>query len=112
MKVFSLLIDKATMGGFLSSYNIRGRNGVALNISHLLFTDDTLVLCKDSEEQMFFLSWILMCFEALSRLRVNLEKSVILPVGDVENLDQLACELGCRVETLLSTYLGLPLGSC
>ena len=53
-----------------------------------------------------------MCFEALSRLRVNLEKSVIPPVGDVENLDQLACELGCRVETLLSTYLGLPLGSC
>ena len=49
-------------------------------------------------------------FEALSRLRVNLEKSAILLVGNVENLNQLASELGCRVGSL-STYLGLPLGS-
>ena len=99
------------MGGFLSGYNTRGRNGAAMNISHLLFADDTLAFCKDSKEQMFFLSWILLCFEALSRLRVKLEKSVILLVGDVENLDQLACELGCRVGALHSTYLGLPLRS-
>ena len=82
-----------------------------MNISHFLFADDTLVFCKDFEEKMFFLSWILLCFEALYGLRVNLEKSVILPVGDVENLDQLAYELGCRVGTIPSTYLGLLLGS-
>ena len=91
------------MGGFLTGYNIKARNGVAMNISHLLFVDDTLVFCKDSEEQMVFLSWILLCFEALSCLRVNMEKSAILPVGEVENIDQLACELGCRVGSLPST---------
>ena len=32
-------------------------------------------------------------------------------MGDVENLDQLACELGCGVGILPSNYLGLPLGS-
>ena len=99
------------MGGFLSSYNIKGRNGAAINTSHLLFVDDTLVFCKDSEEQILFLSWILLYFEALSGLRVNLEKSITLPVGDVENLNRLAYELGCRVGTLSSTYLGLPLWS-
>ena len=94
MEVFSLLIDKAKLGGFLTGYNIRSRNGVTMNISHLLFADNTLVFYKDFEEQMVFLSWILLCFEALSGLRVNLEKSVILPVGDVENIDKLlACEL-------------------
>ena len=111
MEVFSVLIDKAKMGGFLTGYNIKGRNGVAMNISHLLFADDTLVFCKDSEEQMVFLSWILLCIEALSDLRVNLEKSVILPVGEVENIDQLASELDCRIGSLPSTYLGLPLGT-
>ena len=60
---------------------------------------------------MVFPSWIVLCFEALFGLIVNLEKSFILPMGDVECLDQLTCELGCRVETLPSTYLGLPLGS-
>ena len=59
---------------------------------------------------MAYFSWILLWFEALSELRVNLEKSVIIPVGAVENIDQLAEELGCRVRTLPSTYLGLPLG--
>ena len=58
-----------------------------MNIAHFLFADDTMIFYKDSEEQMVFLSWTLLCFEALSRLRVNLEKSVILPVGDVENID-------------------------
>ena len=35
---------------------------------------------------------------------------MILPMGDVENLVQLAGELGCRVGSIPSTYLGLPLG--
>ena len=30
-----------------------------------------------------------MCFEALSGLRANLEKGVILSMGEVENIDRL-----------------------
>ena len=60
---------------------------------------------------MLYLSWILLYFEALSGLRIYLDKSAILPVGKVENLNQLASELGCRVGSLPSSYLGLPLGS-
>ena len=74
MEVFSLLVDKAKLGGFLTSYNIRGINGVTMNISHLLFVDDALVFYKDFEEKMMFLSWIMLCFEVLSGLRVKLEK--------------------------------------
>ena len=50
-------------------------------------------------------------FKALSGLRINLDKCVIMPVGNVDNLNQLACELGCRIGSLPSSYLGLPLGS-
>ena len=49
-------------------------------------------------------------FEAISGLKINLEKSLILPVENVENLDELASKFGCRTEALPSTYLGLPLG--
>ncbi|KAL6350802.1 hypothetical protein AAG906_031388 [Vitis piasezkii] len=42
-------------------------------------------------------------------LRINLAKSEILPIGGVEKVEELAVELGCRVESLPSTYLGLPL---
>ncbi|RVW48469.1 putative ribonuclease H protein [Vitis vinifera] len=44
-------------------------------------------------------------------LRINLAKSEIIPVGDVEEIEELAVELGCRVGSLPSQYLGLPLGA-
>ncbi|RVW75253.1 Transposon TX1 uncharacterized 149 kDa protein [Vitis vinifera] len=43
-------------------------------------------------------------------LRINLAKSKIIPVGEVVEVE-LAVELGCRVGTLPSQYLGLPLGA-
>ena len=46
-----------------------------------------------------------------SGLRINLKKSVIMQVGEVVNVEQLALDLGCNLGTLPTTYLGLPLGS-
>lgn len=40
----------------------------------ILYSYTTLVLCKDSTDEMLYLSWILICFEAVSGLKVNLEK--------------------------------------
>ena len=50
-----------------------------------------------------------MWFEVV--LRINLEKSKLIPVGRVENIDDLPMEFGSRVGNLPSTYLGLPLGA-
>ena len=85
-------------------------NGDVVQITHLLFMDDTLVFCKASRDHMAYLSWILAWFEAVSGLKINLQKSFVLPVGDVGNLEALASELGCYTGTLPMTYLGLPLG--
>ena len=60
---------------------------------------------------MTFLSWLLMWFEAISGLRIGLDKSEILLVGRVENLEVLALEFGYKAGVLPSTYLGLPLGA-
>jgi len=38
-------------------------------------------------------------------------KSSILPVGQVDNLQMLAGVLGCSIDYLPSSYLGLPLGA-
>ena len=90
---------------------MRDNGGNEVQVSHLLFADDTLVYSEDSRDQILYLSWVLLWFEALSRMRINLDESSILPVGDVENLDLLALELGCKVGSLPTTYLGLPLGA-
>ena len=111
MEVFSSFLKRVVDGGFMSGCKVKGRNGEGVQISHLLFADDTLVFCQASQDQLTYLSWLLMWFEAVSGLRINLEKSKIIPVGRVENIDDLALDFGCRVGSLPSTYLGLPLGA-
>nr|CAN77770.1 hypothetical protein VITISV_044337 [Vitis vinifera] len=111
MEVLDALIRRAVAGGFLSGCSIRGGRRPTLNISHLFFADDIVVFCEANKEHLTHLSWILFWFEAASSLRINLAKSEIIPVGVVEEIDELATELGCRVGSLPSQYLGLPLGA-
>ncbi|RVX06966.1 putative ribonuclease H protein [Vitis vinifera] len=90
---------------------IRSRGGEGVNVSHLLFADDTLVFCGASKVQLLHLNWILMWFEAMSGLRINLDKSELIPVGCVNNVEELAAAIGCKVGSLPTSYLGLPLGA-
>ena len=48
-------------------------------------------------------------FEAASSLRINLAKSELIPVGEVEDIEEMVVELGCRVGDFPIKYLGLPL---
>ena len=56
MKVFSCLLRRAISGGYLSGWRVRGRSGEGILILHLLFSDDTLVFCETSQDQMTYLS--------------------------------------------------------
>ena len=53
---------------------------------------------------------ILIWFEVVSGLKINLGKLELVPVGMVHNLDLLLNVLGCKQGTLPMKYLGLPLG--
>ena len=44
-------------------------------------------------------------------MNINVGKSEIVPVGGVNNLDELANILHCRVGSLPMKYLGMPLGT-
>ena len=111
MKAFSRLLKRAVEGNYLSRSRIAERGGVEMSISHLLYIDDTLLFCEANKDQLKFLSWILMWFEALSGLRINLNKSEIFPIGSVANAVELAAELGCGIGSLPTSYLALPLGA-
>jgi hypothetical protein len=82
-----------------------------LVVSHSVFADDTLIFCEASLEQIQYVRLVLLCFEAVSRLKVNLGKSKLVAVGAVGNIGSLAEYLGCRVAGLPMKYLGLPLGA-
>ena len=111
MEVLSCLLRCAVNEGFLLAVKVRSRGSEGVQVSHLLFADDTLVFYGASKDQLLYLSWILMWFEAMSGLRINLDKSELISMGGVENTEALATNLGCKVGSLPSTYLGLPLGT-
>ena len=111
MEAFSSLLRSAVDGGFVLACKARSRGGEGVKVSHLLFVDDTLVFCGASKEQLLYLSWILMWFEAMSGLRINLDKSELILMVCMENAEKLAAAIGCKVGSLPTMYLGLPLGA-
>ena len=98
-------------GNFISGCRFWGRDGGEIVISHLLYADDTILFCEAKSKQLMYFRWTLMWFEAFSGLKINLNKSVIIPLGRVNNAEVLASELGYGVGYLPTTYLGLPLGA-
>ena len=72
-------------------------NSIGVHISHLLFTDDAILFCDASREQLLSIRLALSCFQAFTGLNVNVGKSEIVPVGEMNNLDVLANILRRRV---------------
>ena len=111
MEALDCLINHVVEGNHLSGSRIADGRGEELVISHLLYADDTLIFCEADKDQLKFLSWTLMWFETVSSLKINLNKSEIIPIELVANVEELASELGCKAGTLPTSYLGLPLGA-
>jgi hypothetical protein len=82
-----------------------------LSVSHLLYADDTILFCDTDPEQLMYIRLVLICFEVVSGLKVNMSKSEMVPIGEVVNLPVLADILCCNIGSLPMSYLGMPLGS-
>ena len=86
-------------------------NSIGVHISHLLFADNTILFCNASGEQLLSIRLALSCFQFFTSLKVNVGKSEIIPIREVNNLDALANILSCKVGSLPMKYLGMPLGT-
>ena len=82
-----------------------------MKISHLHFTDDMLIMCDAMPQPLLYLHCTLLLFEAVSRLKINPNKTEMVPIGEVENMGALADILECKISTLVLIHLGLPLGA-
>jgi hypothetical protein len=111
MEAFSRMTKALVDHSRFSGFAVGTRGSEQVNISHLLFADDTLVFCGASLEQVQAIDELLIFFELVSGLKVNLAKSTLVPVGEVSNVGALAEVLGCEVGSLPIPYLGIPLGA-
>lgn len=70
----------------------------------MLFADDTLIFCGTDVEQFRNMRRLLLHFEAISRMKINLGKFEAITVGEVDNVEELVAILGCRVAQLPMIY--------
>ena len=68
MEAFSRLIVKATSAGMLMGFSVGSIDSDPLEVSHLLFADDTLIFCEADPDHLFHLRSVLFLFEATSGL--------------------------------------------
>lgn len=72
---------------------------------------NTLILCKANVEHLHYMRALFLCYEVVFGLKINLIKSELVSVGNVNNVDGLASILGCVVSLPLK-YLGLIYLGC
>lgn len=71
----------------------------------------TLIFCGPESQQFGYLKCVLLCFEVVSGLKINLSKTEMVPIGEDPDIDTLAAILGCKVSALPMKYLRLPSGA-
>lgn len=108
-EVLNRLVDRVVGAGLIGALEI-GRKGVRL--SHLQFADDTILFCSASYDTFLNYKRILVCFSVMLGLRINYEKTILIPIHYEEGwVIKVKNVLRCKVSSLPISYLYIPLGT-
>ncbi|PNY15474.1 ribonuclease H [Trifolium pratense] len=106
---FNVLMNKAVEVRNFQGYCVGSDEDIS--ISHLQFADDTLIIGKKCWSNILAMKAILQLFELISGLRVNFHKSELIGINvSLSWLQDAAKSLNCKVGSLPTKYLGLPIG--
>ncbi|XP_016164591.1 uncharacterized protein LOC107607123 [Arachis ipaensis] len=82
-----------------------------IDLSHLQFAYDTILFCPPEEETIRNYVRLLRCFEVISGLSINFDKSSLIPINCEQLWTYNMCNLlGCKEANLPVRYLGISLG--
>lgn len=104
------MLRKAMSLQWIKGFRPGTLENIEVEVSHLLYADDTL-LCSAEESQLRYPRAILVLFEAVSGLKINLGKSSMYAINDVQDIERLGEVLVCQIGELPTDYLGMPLGA-
>ena len=105
--VLNKILGRAQRAGLLQGL---GNYTNCANVLNLHFADDTLLFLKADKKMIVVLRWLLLGFENLSGMKINFDKSEMVPLNiSEEDGQELARLLGCKVVKLPIMYLGVPL---
>jgi hypothetical protein len=112
--LFDFIVDG--LAAILARANLAGHiEGVVPHlipggVTHLQYADDTMVLIRPTGAGIANLKVILLCFENMSGLKINFDKSEVVVTGvPLELQHQVAHMLNCKRGEFPIKYLGLPI---
>jgi hypothetical protein len=102
------ILEKAKISGHISGVVGHLIHGGA--ITHLQYADHTMIMVEGSELDLVNLKFLLLCFKAMSGLKINFNKSEVVVMGfDPEEQQWIANNLNCKLATFPVNYLGMPI---
>jgi mannosylglycoprotein endo-beta-mannosidase len=112
--LFNFVVDIFTrMLSKVASHNlVRGlcREHVPGGVLSLQYADDTILFMENNLEMARNLKWVLSCFEQVSGMKVNYNKSELVPINlEPEEIDCFREIFDCAIGSFPIKYLGVPL---
>ncbi|CAN1846149.1 LINE-1 retrotransposable element ORF2 protein [Linum perenne] len=86
MEVLSGILNILQEDGRINGFCLNEARGIGM-VNHILYADDAIIFCEASGSQLRYVMAALICFAAISGLKVNLHKSSLFPVGLVPEAD-------------------------
>lgn len=87
------------------------RDDNVVQVSHFFFADNTLIFCQPEVRNLIHLRCVLLCFQTVSGLNINLSKSELVRTGDIRDENYLANIMGCKAVKLPIKYKDKALGN-
>ena len=78
-------------------------------ITHLQYADDTVIFVRNNQPTLRNLKFILYCYESMSGMKINYEKSEVFVVGGGSQTSaKVAQAFNSKMGVFLMKYLGIP----
>jgi hypothetical protein len=106
----STMLSRASAAGVIQGLV---RNLIDGCLTHIQYADDTVVFLSFSSENLLNIRLILSCYEAMSRMKINFDKSEVFTMGLSEEEQQETVRvLNCKLGSFPMKYLGMPISDC
>ena len=91
------MLRRVEGASLIRGFKVEGRRGGGESVSLLLFADDIILFCDADVEQILHIWLLLLNFQVVTGLKVNVHKHEMVPIGEVDDVHALAEILDCAV---------------